>query len=183
MAKDLSLKYKWVKDSRGKRVRIPECTDLPLNIRIFDWKVAEKISELAMQGNTLKAISEMPGMPPVDAIYRWIRDNASFKVKMKEARALRGLYFEEKALEVAGAAKEHNVQSSRLKVDTYKWAAEVNAPETYGKKTTISGDKDAPIRFVISTGFPEPNEFQKHPELGEDGLIKKVEVLPKEETP
>lgn len=38
-------------------------------------------------------------------------------------------------------------------MDTYKWAAEVNNPEQFGKRTKVVGDASNPVVFVIDTGI------------------------------
>jgi hypothetical protein len=69
------------------------------------------------------------------------------------------MYFEELSTEVVEAADESegSCRLARLQMDNYKWRAEVSDPSTYGKKTTISGDKDNPIQFTIITGVPQPD--------------------------
>ena len=134
---------------------------------------SDKIIDLYMQGNSVIKIGAMPDMPSAKIIYHWMQHHAWFREKMKQARAMRGMYFEEKALEAADLSDETNVQSHRLKVDTFKWAAEVNDRNTYGKSTKISGDVDAPLKLVIETGVPAPNEHQKPPELAVDGTVQK----------
>lgn len=130
--------------------------ELPKHKTLFDEGVAAQIIDAYMRGGTMKEIGSMPGMRPVEVIYFWMQNQAGFRAKMKEARKLRGMYFEEKALEHAEDAKEFDVQSRRLKVETMKWAAEVNDRETYGKSTKLLGDANQPIAFIIDTGIHRP---------------------------
>ena len=74
---------------------------------------------------------------------------------MKGAMESRGFLFQDKAISAAEDARgdsSEEVAAQRLKVDTYKWAAEVNNPEVFGKKTKIEGTT-APTVIVIETGI------------------------------
>lgn len=165
MKEDYGLKMKRVIDARGKARFIPEGTELiesysgSMNHKGTQRAIVQKYSE----GLSVREISQLPGYPTVNAIYHQMYRDGAFKRMMKDARDLRGVVFEEKALAAANAADEKNVQSSRLKVDTFKWAAEVNNPEVYGKKTKIIGDPDQPIAFLIDTGIrrEDPPKIEK----------------------
>lgn len=143
--------------------------------------IAKKMVELYMEGFSFTKICERPDMPSLSSFNRWLANNKEFKTRIMAAREARrearAIHYEDKAIEAAeSAVDKDDAPAARLRFDAYKWGAEVNDPSKYGKKVTHAGDSGNPIKFVISTGFPEPNEFQKHPELGQDGLIKKNPV-------
>lgn len=139
---------------------------------------ATEILDLYMDGVTFKDIAKIPGMPADKTLRHWLTHNESFRVRVQSARATKALLHEERALylaerAVAEAPQEQHVAAHRLGFDAHKWAAEINDPARYGKKTTISGDPDRPLTFIISTGFPAPNKSQTHPQLDSGGLIIK----------
>ena len=143
--------------------------------------LATEILDHYMDGLTLKEITKLPGMPPDKQLRRWLANHEGFRSRVQSARATKALLHEERALylaerAVAEAPQEQHVAAHRLGFDAHKWAAEINDPARYGKKTTIQGDPDRPIQFIVSTGFPAPNASQTHPELGSDGLIIKEAV-------
>lgn len=143
----------------------------------YTKRIAVQIHKLYLLGHSITKIAEIEGYPTRDTIFRWKKEHSWFGILMAEAKTQRAELFEEKAIAAAEASVDKDdAPSQRLKFDAYKWGAEVNDPSKYGKKVTHAGDADAPIRFVVSTGFPEPNEHQRHPELGSDGLIKKKSV-------
>jgi hypothetical protein len=156
------LELEWVTTASGKRVQLPVGADksaIQTDGRtkyLFTIEKGDKIVEHYSHGLSMKAISEIRGMPPVAIIYNWMKNRRDFAMKMKEARALRGIYFEERGIEIAeetvGSSSEE-VAAARLKVETMKWAAEVNNPDVYGKKTKLVGDPSAPIAFIIDTGI------------------------------
>lgn len=140
----------------------------------FSRKLAKRIFGLYLQGNSILAIARMEGMPTANTIYEWKQREPWFRELMKSCKDQRADIFAEKAIEAAETALDKDdAPAARLRFDAYKWGAEVNDPSRFGKKVTHAGDKDSPIQFVVSTGFPAPNEHQRPPELGSDGLIKK----------
>lgn len=135
-------------------------------------KLARRISQLYLEGYPVSEICKMKDMPNERTFYRWMREKGEFRELINGARESRAVRYEDKAIQAAEQVdNKEDVPAARLKFDAYKWAAEVNDPSRYGKKTTISGDASAPIKFIISTGFPEPSLAQQHPKLGSDGLI------------
>lgn len=167
----------WVRDAHGKRRYVPQGTDLETlasNDKGETWHkfntiVADKIVELHMQGNSLDAISKEKGFPPVKIIYHWIQHNITFKNKIMQARQMRGFYFENKVMAEAEAVDADNYNAQRVKIDAAKWLAKVNNPDVFGEKTKISGDKDAPLTFVVDTGIRREEDEQK---------IVEAEVVP-----
>lgn len=144
----------------------------PEKTRVFYTEdLAERISELYMDGMSLRKIADETGMPALTTIRGWIRDNARFREIMKSSRIARGLELEDDARDAVMAADEDNVSAQRLKFDYFKWAAEMNDPATYGKKATISGDPDRPLTFIIRTGVPDPLPHQIPKAIGADGII------------
>ena len=78
----------------------------------------------------------------------------------------------EAAIETAeGVRDKDDVPAAKLLVDTYKWAAEVNDPATYGKKVAHSGEVNGNVTLQVITGFGPPNAWQTPPKLKADGTI------------
>lgn len=153
--KKSGLEFKWIRDARGKRVRIPVGSDETALQKVGPWTLTDKRSseaiDLYMRGFTMKQIAASLNVD-VRAVYRWMQTHGGFAHKMREARKLRGIFFEDKAVEAADEADEDNVQSQRLKVDTAKWAAEVNDRETYGKHTKLTGEVHHAV-LMVDTGI------------------------------
>ena len=128
----------------------------------FTLPLADEICGLYMQGNSVRVISEKVKIP-AHIIYHWMNLRPDFKKRMMEARELRGFYYEEKAVAAAEEADEENVQSQKLKSQTYQWAAEVNNRSVFGKSTKLTGDPNAPLSFVVDTGiYREPIEVSSN---------------------
>lgn len=117
-------------------------------------------------------------MPSYATLMRWTKDNKKMRDEILAARETRAIHFEEQAIRVGSAAEGLNkddVPGHRLAFDTYTWAAEKADPSRFGKRTTIGGDPNNPIRIVVQTGVPDPSPHQLPPELQADGTVKTVE--------
>lgn len=154
--------YKYVKDALGKRHRVmvgAENIDLiPVKPTKYSPFTATRSIELYSEGKTFREIAETLSKDTgkyfaEGEVKNWMIKHGDFKVKMKAARECRALFAEDKVITAAEEADEDNVQANRLKVDAYKWLAEVSNPEVYGKKTKLVGDPNAPISFIIDTGI------------------------------
>jgi hypothetical protein len=184
MAKRDNGGFHWVRDVSGKKHWVMKGTNPDLfstpkqGVKYpYSKTTTELIMKYVAEGKSISEVGRMPGMPPHGTIFRWMSMHADFKLKIMNAREVRGFAMEEKALEAAELADEDNVASQKLKVDTYKWVAEVNNPEVYGKRTKLTGDVNNPIQFVVETGIrrnEEPAiEVDSKKESGDD-----IPVLP-----
>ena len=144
-------------------------------LQFYKPEICDKLLAYYVEGNSLLKISKMEGMPGYATIMRWLRDHPDFKKQYDNARELRAIHYEEKALEAAEDAKwKDDTPAQRLKFDAYKWAAEVHDGTRYGKKTTVQGDPNKPITFTVVTGVPA-SEHIAPIELDERGVVKQVE--------
>lgn len=153
-----------------------QIVDTPLAARevsiFYTPELAERIYDMYVGGMSLHAISCEDGLPSYGSILRWFKEKAEFRELIENGRALRALHHEEEALRHAESAfDKDDVPAARLKFDAHVWAAEVNDPSRYGKKTTVQGDPNRPIVFQISTGVPERPD-QTIIELNPDGTVK-----------
>ena len=121
------------------------------------WEYSEVIADLlckgVAEGMTIKQLSELEGAPSRFTIARWITEIPDFKARMQAARKGRAEHFHDRVIEEADKITEKNAKSKRVQIDALKWAAKVGSPEDYGEKTTIEGNPDKPVTFVISTGI------------------------------
>lgn len=123
---------------------------------LYTVELSEAIANYVAEGNTLKQISEMQGMPPLYLIYNWRRSHPDFKNKLKLARKDRASFFEDKMIEVveeAGGASKDDVAALKLQMDGYNKLAEKGDPETYTPKPQNLLAAHAPAMIVINTGI------------------------------
>jgi hypothetical protein len=142
-------------DSAGRKIRVPKGTNpdhIPRRVWPFSEVTCMHICQKIGEGCTLREIGLMEGFPPKNVIDMWSRKYPEFREELRQARASRAEYFHDEIIEVARNTDEFKNKADRLKIDTYKWVAAVNDPNTYGNQTKLTGDPNAPLSFVIETG-------------------------------
>ena len=129
---------------------------------LYSDKLAAKICERLAEGETLRSVCRDQAMPDKATVLRWLADEAKtgFRDQYAHARDMQADALFDEALEIADDAlgdwstdkdgkkvvDHENIQRSRLRVDTRKWAAGKMAPKRYGDKIQHTGDGGGPIR-------------------------------------
>ena len=139
----------------------------------YSHDLAKRIVAFRAEGLTLYQISLQNEMPSHSTLIRWTKTHPEFSALLRAVRDSRALIFEDKVLETAENAQGKD--ADRIKLDAYKWAAEVNDPETYGKKVAHSGEVKGTVVLQVVTGFGPPNAWQTPPKLKADGTIDREE--------
>lgn len=151
------------------RETLPTIIPPPGEVIAFTAELAVRIVDAHIQGASLRKIAEtLPGVPEYPTLLRWSKEIPAFREALYGLRDVRAFHYEQAAIDAAEAA--NGKDADRLRVETYRWAAEVNDPSRYGPKRA-SGGGDAQVQVVIHTGFGTPNEWQQPPKLGPDGLV------------
>ena len=154
------IEYQKVRDSRGKIHHVPVGADIHEAIKRGNEKwqyTAELGAKIVLEyteGKNIQQIAKSVGYP-AGSIYSWMRTRTDFRDLMKGARESRAFHFEEKAIQAAEDAKgdsSEEVAAQRLKSETYKWAAEVNNRETFGRQVKSVGEV-GPTTIIINTGI------------------------------
>lgn len=150
----------------------------------FSEEIVEAILDLYLQGMPLYKIAAMEGMPCQGTVWKWMRDMPHFRERITACRRIRAMQHEEQALAVADPnLGKDEVPAARLAHDAHRWAAEVNDPEVYGKRTTIQGDATKPIVFKVISHIPESEQdrLDKAPaEVSKDIIIPADDPEPPE---
>lgn len=120
---------------------------------VYDQRVAETIIYLISQGWAPTAISKLPGMPGLYQIKQWQKTHPEFREMMSLANQARAQMLADTALQIASKSKYKTVQSDKVKTEVALKMAAALDPETFGTKTKILGDPNAPVSFLISTGI------------------------------
>ena len=131
-----------------------------LNVKSILWNYHEAygqlIAKLVAEGETVTAISEKAGFPPGHVISRWKAQHEVFKDMMEQAYKARA---ETRAdIIMKDAEDDHDsskddMQQRKLKFERLKWGAAKDDPDKYGDRTKVSGDSNAPLEIVVSTGI------------------------------
>ena len=122
---------------------------------LYTEALAAEICRRLAEGETLRAICRDTAMPDKATVLRWLADKkkADFREQYVYAREMQADALFDEALEIADDASgdwstdkdgkkvldHENIQRSRLRVDTRKWAAGKMAPKKYGDKLDLGG--------------------------------------------
>jgi hypothetical protein len=137
----------------------------------YSIELANDILEKYVDGQSLFAISQIPGMPSYPTILRWARDSKKMADAFERARVTRAINLEERALALADLhIDKDDAPGERLRFDILRWGAETHDAQRFGKKVTHAGDPDRPIILQVQTGVPEPSVHQQVIELDSSGL-------------
>ena len=129
---------------------------------LYTEALAAKLCLRLAEGETLRSVCHDEKMPGKTTVLRWLGDekNTDFRGQYAHAREMQADALFDEALEIADDVSgdwstdkdgkkvldHENIQRSRLRVDTRKWAAGKMAPKRYGDKIQHTGDGGGPIR-------------------------------------
>lgn len=147
----------WVQKGMEKKKRDQEIERRPKKAPTV-WKyhteIGQEVCEMVAAGHTLSEIARIPGYPPTIAVYAWKQTHREFRENLKEALANRAHTLRDKMIDTANeAADSSDVPVAKLKIDTYKWAAEKDNPTDFGPVTRQDQLPTQPITIMIDTGI------------------------------
>ncbi len=122
---------------------------------LYTNELAADICRRLAEGETLRSVCRDKVMPDKATVLRWLGDKAKpeFRDQYAHARDMQADALFDEALEIADDVSgdwstdkdgkkvldHENIQRSRLRVDTRKWAAGKMAPKRYGDKLDLGG--------------------------------------------
>ena len=119
---------------------------------VYSDELARKICALLADGKSLLQICKASDMPNRATVFDWLMDPryAEFKRMYEFARDVQADSLFDDLLTIADANDEE-VNRSRLRIDTRKWAASKLKPKKYGDKVAVvgGGDDDEPIKHSV----------------------------------
>lgn len=125
-------------------------------------KLAQKVCQLIAEGNSLRKVCQLEGMPSRSTVFEWIVQYDEFSDQYARAKEKSVESMAEEILEIADDGTNdyvadnydkgrtpgyrvdgENIQRSKLRVDTRKWLMGKLKPKKYGDKldVTSGGDK------------------------------------------
>lgn len=123
----------------------------------YSQLIADLICNKIMDGGLISKICKEAGMPPYSTIVRWRQQHPEFGEALEMARKARAEAMHDEVLDsvsderIALMSKD-DIIAARLKVDTYKWAAEKNDPNKFGKER-VGGSGPGAIQIIVNTGI------------------------------
>lgn len=134
--------------------------------------LGDKVCELLVDGKSMRSISRMESMPCTTTMFKWLREIPEFTKQYEKAKLECHHSWFEDIMDIADdstndfmtkknkdgdeydALNAENIQRSRLRVDTRKWALSKLMPKKYGDR--IQQDVTLPegVSFNMSFGTP-----------------------------
>lgn len=114
---------------------------------IFSDELAAEICRRLANGESLRSICNDDAMPHRDTVRVWQNEKPSFSAQYARARLEGADVLFDDLIQLADDNETGDVQHTKLRVDTRKWALSKMRPDRYGDKVenTIKGDPAAPI--------------------------------------
>ena len=139
----------------------------------YSKRLADKICELMAEGMSLRSIcDEIPGMPHVRTVFKWIRDKEDFRHQYAHAMDERLYRLCEDTIEIADnvVADKDEVAKARVRIAAREYYLSKMDPKRYGRREHVEvqpvGDK--PMYIVnVNRANDQPKETD-HDEQNED---------------
>ena len=108
----------------------------------FKQETADEICFSIIDGLSLRAICQLPGMPPLRTLMGWVESNEVFQQQYTRARQMQADIKFDDLKDLAKTANPDNVQCVKLQIDTAKWELSKTLPKKYGEKIDIDMTAD-----------------------------------------
>lgn len=97
-------------------------------------EVQKAICDLIAQGNSLRKICSMEGMPDLKTVITWRWDDKEFHQQYVRAREDQADHYADEITEIADTEEDAN--KARVRIDARKWVASKLKSKSYGDKIT-----------------------------------------------
>lgn len=128
----------------------------------YSQEIADAICDRIGQGNSLRAICAVEGMPTKSLFLKWVANNEQLCDQYTRAREAQAEGFADELIEIAdddsgdvsGELQMPNavaVQRSKLKYEARKWVVSKLLAKKYGDSLKHTGaDGEGPVQFVVT---------------------------------
>ena len=116
----------------------------------FTQEVADEICFMIIDGDSLRTICSIDGMPPLRTLMGWVENNKEFQQQYTCARQMQADIKFDDLKDLAKEANPENIQCIKLQIDTAKWELSKTLPKKYGDKidVAIDGKIDTTINLI-----------------------------------
>jgi hypothetical protein len=119
----------------------------------YSEDIANKICNHLAEGNSLRSITQVDGMPSLEAVRLWLRTKEDFLAQYMRAREEQADHYADEIIDIADTEEDPNI--ARVRIDARKWVAAKLKPKRYGDKLdidhTTAGEKITPTIILEST--------------------------------
>lgn len=131
----------------------------PQSSRGYDPVTMSLICQRVVEGESLTRICGDPAMPSYATICKWRQKHPEADDLLMMAYRDRSEVYHDKALESALLARDKDdAPAQKLKVDTFKWAAQMGNQERFSPRQKIDQNVQVASRIVVETGIRRPGD-------------------------
>lgn len=129
---------------------------------LFSYEIAEAILVAIAEGKTLKAVSDTPGMPSRNTVYKWLTQYPKFFDAYERAKEVSAQSLEDEALTIARNLAGINdytgvkVTALNYAMQQLRWSAARRDPARYGQKAETS--TTVPIQIVTTLNLGQDGQ-------------------------
>ena len=122
-------------------------------INVLDSGTKKRVLDYALEGKTITAIAGEIGRSK-RVLYTWLASHHEFRAEFEGRRKVAAYRFEEQMEDlVEKTSKKSHVTVNKFKFDALKQLGEISNPARFGKKTTLEGNSDKPLKIIFDTGI------------------------------
>ena len=110
-----------------------------------DEGMVERISEGLIAGLSIRKVCAPDDMPSVTDVYVEMARNEDFRKDIARARELQQEAMVDETVDMAEDATVEDWQLVKMRIWARQWRAAKLAPNRYGDRQILAGDKDAPL--------------------------------------
>jgi hypothetical protein len=118
-------------------------------VSVYSPDLAAEICRRVSNGETLRQVCRIPGMPPESTVRGWVTtDLDGFSALYARARECQ---CEAWADDIVAISEEHNSEPNdrRVRIDTKRWLMGKLVTRRYGERVVHAGDPAAPITHLV----------------------------------
>jgi len=121
----------------------------------YSQALLDEICNLIMEGETLKRITKLPGMPSLSTLARWRAEVPGCSEQIEKAREMRAEVWHDELVEEFRNRSESMTDATdkKTRADILKWLAQVGNRKSFGNQVKVEAS-GGPGVVIIQTGVP-----------------------------
>jgi hypothetical protein len=121
----------------------------------YTEELAAEICERIADGESLRSICALPGMPHRSTVLVWLSAYPDFQSLYAQARVAQADYMDDLILETANSVTPETAHAAKVKISAYQWRAAKLKPKVYGERLEV----EQTVRAVVLDEPPTEDEW------------------------
>jgi hypothetical protein len=119
-------------------------------VSVYSPDLAAEICRRVSNGETLRQVCRIPGMPPESTVRGWVTtDLDGFSARYARARECQCEAWADDLVSIS-EERDSEPNDRRVRIDTKRWPMSKLLPRRYGDRVVHAGDPAAPINHLVS---------------------------------